>query len=100
MAKNESSKQAITLVNEAYEIDESKTPMWYVFTSEVELDGNLEVATIVIGPSTEETPVVVEYVREQVASDFKYRGGFDHEPEEEELSQFLPEGYEEISRVV
>lgn len=100
MTKNESSKQSLTLVNESYEIDENKFPMWYVFTSEVELDGNLEVAIVVIGPSTEETNVVIEYVKDQVASDFKYRGGFDHEPDDEELSQFLPKGYEEISQIV
>ena len=92
-------RESVTLENTAYELEEGKVPMWYVFTTTIELDENIEVATIVIGPSTEDVNAVVEYVKNQVASDFQYRGGFDHDPNEEELLQFLPEGYEEITLV-
>ena len=29
----------------------------------------------------------------------EYRGGFDHEPSEEELAQFAPEGYENVEEM-
>lgn len=93
-------KQSVTLENTQYELEEGKVPMWYVFTTTIELDENIEAATIVIGPSTEDANVVIDYVKNQVASDFQYRGGFDHDPSEEELAQFAPEGYEQVTQIV
>lgn len=93
-------KEFITIKNESHQLDEEKIPMWYVFTTVVELDENIESVTIVVGPSTESTKAVVDYMQDEVTGydrPVEYRGGFDHEPSESELAQFAPEGYEEVT---
>lgn len=95
-------KQSVTINNEEYSLDENKVPMWYVFTTTIDLDENIEAITIVIGPSTEGTKAVVDYMNNEVKgynNPVEYRGGFDHEPSEEELAQFAPEGYEEAEEL-
>lgn len=92
--------KSVTLHNESYVLDENSTPMWYVFTTVIELDDMIEAVTVVIGPSTESPQEVIDYMNNEVAGTDRpvlYRGGFDHEPTEEELSQFEPEGYEPIN---
>lgn len=95
-------KQSITVNNENYHLDDDKVPMWYVFTSQIKLDEIIKHLTHVIGPSTDGTKAVVDYMQEEVAgknTPVEYRGGFDHEPSEKELAQFAPEGYEEITEI-
>ena len=98
----EISKESIRFTNENYQLAEDKIPMWYVFTMQIELDGNIKHMTSVVGPSTEDTKTVVDYMQREIAGydrTVEYRGGFDHEPSEEELSQFAPEGYVDINEV-
>lgn len=98
-----STNQSVTISNKEYSLDENEVPMWYVFTTSLDLDeDNIESITIVIGPSTEGTKAVVEYVEKEVKgynNPIEYRGGFDHQPSEEELKQFAPEGYNYVEQM-
>lgn len=90
------------ITNEDYQMDGDTEPMWYIFTSQRPTDdGNVQHLTAVVGPSTQPSNEVIEWMDKEVSvgeggAGFTYRGGFPYEPSEEELAQFAPEGYIDV----
>lgn len=101
MTETTQDKELFSITNDKYELDKSKTPMWYVFTGEQpHHDGqDFEQYMVVIGPSTETPDEVRAFMAKNTDDEdsipFEYRGGFDHEPDDDEKKQFFPEGHVE-----
>lgn len=90
-----------SITDNNYQLDDTKTPMWYVFTADSpdkDADGNTTQYMIIIGPSTEDVEAVREFVANEVEDGkaFEYRGGFDHDPTNEEKNQFIPGGFQVV----